>query len=106
MLKMPKGKVIGEGLGDTGEYAYEEGLTPRFYDWLRATYKDPRDIGTGLSQSALEEDIASNWYMKRAKHARDNGDEETAKLYEHIANEESVHQKEFNQRFDKIFTRP
>ena len=96
MLTLPKGHVLGEGLEESA--FMEGGLTMRFYDWLRSAYKDPVDLAGGVAQSATEESIAADWYEQRARHARNNGDEETARLYEHIAKEERGHWYEFRTR--------
>jgi hypothetical protein len=58
-------------------------------------YKEPKSIAQGLQDSMVEEKTADDWYMKRAKHAREHGDENTAGLYEHIAGEERNHYEEF-----------
>ncbi len=62
-------------------------------------YKEPETIGQGLQDSMVEERTAADWYDRRADHARHLGDEQAAKLYEHIAGEESKHWGEFNTRF-------
>lgn len=65
-------------------------------------YQEPRSIQVGLAQSMREEEIAAYWYRKRAKDAREKGDETTAKVYEHIADEEDVHYREFKERMLKV----
>jgi rubrerythrin len=55
-----------------------------------------------LRQSMGEELTASSVYHIRAMTARGVGDEETAKLYEHIADEEDNHYIEFSKRFGEI----
>jgi rubrerythrin len=55
-----------------------------------------------LHHSASEEHLAAAIYRERAKLASALGDPETAALYEHIAEEEDGHEREFNQRFFSI----
>lgn len=68
----------------------------------RLTYHEPETVQQGLQEGLGEELVASMWYQLRAGHARCHGDEETAKLYEHIAAEENHHYEEFNKRLIKI----
>lgn len=51
-----------------------------------------------LYHSKTEENLAARVYRDRAKLA----DEKTRKLYEHIAKEEDVHEREFEQRMKEI----
>ena len=67
-----------------------------------ASYRPPKSIKEGLSQSREEEKIASDWYRRRSKQAKSLGDTETADLYEHIAQEEDVHYDEFNNRLNNV----
>ena len=64
----------------------------------QASYREPVNVPHGLAQSMNEELTASLWYRSRAEHARIRNDEETAKLYEHIADEEGAHYWEFTRR--------
>lgn len=65
-------------------------------------YQDPENVLNGLSQSMEEEITAEKWYRLRAEHARRQGDELTAELYEHIAGEEDGHYREFLKQTGKI----
>jgi len=53
-----------------------------------------------LRQSMGEELMASSVYHVRALHAKEAGDEETAKLYKQIAKEEDEHYQEFGYRLN------
>lgn len=55
-----------------------------------------------LEHSAMEENLAARAYRQRAKTAKTEGDEKSAKLFEHIAGEEDVHEKEFKTRSKQI----
>ena len=59
-------------------------------------------IASNLRSSMLEERTASNSYNDRAEYARANGDEVSAKLWEHIAEEEIGHYNEFNNRLNSL----
>jgi hypothetical protein len=60
-------------------------------------YKAPATIEQGLRDSMIEEKTAIDWYRKRAKHAHSLKREDIKDLYEHIAEEEEQHYKEFAQ---------
>jgi rubrerythrin len=60
------------------------------------------NIKEDLSQSMVDELGAATDYNGRAKLAREQGDEETAKLWEHIAEEEKGHFNEFSQRLKNL----
>ena len=66
------------------------------------TYQPPPSIPAGLHESMGEELTAANWYRQRAEDAREQGDETTASLYEHVALEEEGHYREFSQREESI----
>ena len=66
------------------------------------TYRPPGSVQEGLQESMGEELTASFWYRERARHARQNGDDHTARLYEQIASEEDEHYREFNARADQV----
>jgi len=68
----------------------------------KTDYHDPPSIEAGIVTSMTEEVLASASYTLRAIHASDNGDHETATLYEHIAVEEDNHRKEFESRLHKV----
>ena len=68
----------------------------------QAIYTKPRSVAHGIRQSMNEELTASMWYRKRAEHARSRDDEESAKLYEHIAHEEDTHYWEFSRRLSDL----
>lgn len=55
-----------------------------------------------LAHAAHEENLAARVYRLRAATAKARGDFETAKLFEHIASEEDVHENEFNARRDNL----
>ncbi len=59
-------------------------------------------IDHDLYHSMGEEHLAASIYRQRAKYARAMGDMATADLYEHIAKEEDVHEKEFGERYTAI----
>lgn len=59
-------------------------------------YKEPETVDRGLEDSKIEENTASDWYRKRAKHAAEHGRLKTAALYETIAGQELHHYDEFN----------
>ena len=61
-------------------------------------YREPKTIEEGLQDSMVEESTAANWYRRRGMDARLKGDEATADLYEHVANEEGHHYQEFKER--------
>ncbi|MDD5510678.1 MAG: ferritin-like domain-containing protein [Dehalococcoidales bacterium] len=66
------------------------------------TYNTPATISDGLQHSMSEELTASNWYHQRAVHARNHGDNESARLYEDIAGDEDEHYREFSERLQQI----
>ena len=68
----------------------------------QAIYVEPRSVVHGLTQSMNEELTASMWYRRRAEHAESRNDQDTAKLYEHIADEEGTHYWEFNKRLSNL----
>ena len=68
----------------------------------QSIYRKPRSVVQGLTQSMHEELTASMWYRDRAEHASSRNDKETAKLYEHIAEEESMHYWEFSKRLSSL----
>lgn len=55
-----------------------------------------------LMRSINEEDQAVKEYSIRAKVARNIGDMETARLFEHIAEEEKTHAKELRERMHAL----
>ena len=59
-----------------------------------------------LQQSMDEESLAATYYRNRAKYSRSQGDEITAKLFEHIAEEEDGHYNEFKDRLNVILSSP
>jgi len=65
-------------------------------------YEAPITIVGGLEDSMTEESTAAAWYRKRATDARQKKDSTTAEIYEHIAQEEDQHHKEFKERRDII----
>ncbi len=66
-------------------------------------YKEPETIEQGLQDSMIEERTAANWYDKRAQNAVEYcADDETAKLYLHIAEEEKQHYDELNVRLRQL----
>ena len=60
------------------------------------TTTDP--IVDSLMKSINEEKQAVRDYTRRAAEARQSGDEETARLFEHIVPEEETHASEFRER--------
>lgn len=67
------------------------------------TYQEPATIEQGLMESMGEELTATDWYRRRAKMARDLGDEQTALLYEDILNdEENDHYPRLAKRLEEI----
>ncbi len=62
------------------------------------------DMRIDLAQSMLDEAQASSDYRKRAQICQIQGDNETAKLYEHIASEEDGHYNEMKERYQKLWT--
>jgi rubrerythrin len=54
-----------------------------------------------LDSSAHEEAFAAAVYRDRKKVAEDEGDFQTAALYEHVAQEEDEHMEEFQKRLDE-----
>ena len=67
--------------------------------------KSQRGMGivvTTLFWSINEEEQAVRDYTERAAGARQSGDEETARLFEHIATEEETHAKEFKERMHTL----
>jgi rubrerythrin len=61
-------------------------------------YHVPTSVQEGLEDSMEEELTASMWYQLRARHAAEHGFHDTAKLYNHIASEESLHYEELSKR--------
>ena len=59
-------------------------------------------VKENLQKSMDEESEASALYKNRALNARINGDEVSAKLWEHIADEEDGHYNEFKDRLVTI----
>ena len=66
------------------------------------TFEPPHNTAEGLEDSMGEELTAAFWYRERARHARQTGDDQTARLYEQIASEEDEHYREFNARADQL----
>lgn len=62
----------------------------------------PADVLSGLAQSMGEELAAGEIYLKRAKHATDKGDCDTARLYQELAAEENRHFEELSARRAKL----
>jgi len=62
-------------------------------------YKEPETIEQGLRDSMVEESTADDWYSRRAKWARQlpNPRLDLADLWEHVAEEERRHYREFSQ---------
>lgn len=72
-------------------------------DRYAISYQEPQTVQQGLHESMGEELTASSWYRRRAINARlRQGDEETARLYEHVAEEEDQHYQEFNARLNQL----
>ena len=65
-------------------------------------YQEPAKVEDGLHDSMVEELTASDWYRRRAKNARANGDELTGGLYTRIAEEEEHHFRELNNQLKII----
>jgi rubrerythrin len=65
-------------------------------------YKEPESVEEGLVNSIGEEHTAEEWYRKRAAHAATQGDALTYALYQHIADEEHEHKREFGQRLQEV----
>lgn len=63
-------------------------------------------VNDGLHKSMDEERYAVQVYKERADAARDEGDNVTAQLWEHIAEEERGHYNEFKDRLDARGPRP
>jgi rubrerythrin len=61
-----------------------------------------RDIIQGLELSMDEEQRAADTYLTRMKTARYAGDDDTAKVYEHVIGEEMEHKQEFSRRKDEL----
>jgi len=59
-------------------------------------------IIASLMRSIDEEEGAVRDYTRRATEARQSGDEETARLFEHIIPEEETHAKEFRERLNTL----
>ena len=59
----------------------------------------------GLQESMGEELTAANWYRQRMRYAFSQRDEPTAKLYEHIVDEEDKHYKEFSEQLHTLRVR-
>lgn len=57
---------------------------------------------SGLESGMREEVLASKWYKDSAAKAREQGDDTTADLYDHIAREEDVHYSELLGRMEEI----
>lgn len=59
-------------------------------------------IVENLNKSILEESKAVSDYTERAARARNLGDHETAKLYDHLMIEEQHHWGELHDRLDQL----
>ncbi len=79
-------------------------LTPGERESLPSWYKHREDqsVESDLIKSAREEAKASGDYRQRGEFAESRGDKETAGLYEHIAEEEDAHYKEFTDHLKKV----
>lgn len=64
-----------------------------------------RTILVNLGKSMTEEATAARHYRSRAKIAEKAGDTVTARLYRHIADEETWHWHEYRQRRSQIARR-
>lgn len=65
-------------------------------------YREPQTIVEGLQDSMVEEKTAADWYRRRGMDARLKGDIKTAELYEHVAQEEDEHYREFQERVAEL----
>jgi len=63
-------------------------------------------VQSDLDHSMNEEMSASLDYRKRAEFAREHGDEVSAKLWIHIAEEEDGHYNEFKDRLEALLPQP
>jgi len=61
-----------------------------------SSYREPTSVEDGLRQSEIEEQVAADWYHRRAAYAREAGKRSIADLYEDIAKEEDQHRHEFS----------
>lgn len=65
-------------------------------------YVEPESVAQALKASMHEEEVAAGFYRRRAQYSEANGDEESAALWRHIADEEDNHYNEFEERLKKI----
>jgi rubrerythrin len=66
------------------------------------TYQEPKSVLQGIEASMTEEQTAINWYLRRAQHAEDNEDLETATRYREIAKDESHHWEQLSDRWQNV----
>jgi bacterioferritin (cytochrome b1) len=66
------------------------------------TESEKETIKADLRYSISEEQKAVSDYDKRAATAESYGDGKTVELYEHVAHEETVHEKEFQERLGEL----
>lgn len=65
-------------------------------------YPIPTSVANALESSMKEELLAADWYKRRAENARVRGDNVTAQLWDHIAEEEIGHYNEFKDRLNNL----
>jgi hypothetical protein len=66
---------------------------------LAQQYNPPKSVSEGLRSSMQEELTAADWYRRRAGYAKTRGgDQVTARLWGHVAEEEDIHYSEFKDR--------
>jgi len=83
----------------TGGYSEEQ---KRTLAKLAGIYPSELTINDDLRTSMVEENEAVSSYHKRAEYAREMGDEISAGLWEHIAEEEIGHYNEFKDRLGSL----
>jgi len=75
---------------------------PPLYPHVPKSLQGVGPIIASLMRSINEEEGAVRDYTRRVTEARQSGDEETARLFEHITPEEETHAKEFRERVNTL----
>lgn len=66
-------------------------------------YVEPDSVSQALEASMHEEKTAADFYRRRAQYADSQGDEISAELWRHTADDEDQHYQEFHDRLHNRF---
>jgi rubrerythrin len=64
-------------------------------------YVEPKSVPQALEASMHEEQVAADFYRRRAAYSETQGDKKSAVLWRHVADEEDAHYEEFKGRLDE-----